>query len=539
MTMQTVTSNIAPRATAPSGWSLPSLVSPAEAGRIVVSFLDAATTSLGRATHYNTREEQQKAEMLAHDALLWLDRELYAVLLALSGVTDRARQVGLKNLLATPRCGSGSLLDEVAERRLLARLVDALPPQRVLKLFEALRVGSPEDGLRKANNARTRKLVLRTLLGSPRIELWSVKYRSKIAAALKHAWGVRKASILRSILSRGEAEWTAKERAIVRGEIDRHAGADRARARASVAFVLGRPGATLPLLVAYESAKVDISAGAKLPLEVLEGIRSVFRKSTPKERVLELTAANLTRAQRMSVQKRAEAARVDVQMDPTEYDAVRLYLYAFEMGMTVEIAGALLDKAEKAARSFLVAHDSIGILLDASASMEGAGDQRLRPMATALSLRDMLLHTGRGEVVTIGGQASAADTMLVRPAGDTSLARGLCDLLESAPDAVFVISDGYENRPAGRFGEVVSALRAMGNTTPIYHLNPVFAAESGGVRELAPGLVPTLPASRPEALGLSMIRGLLEADPARGIAALVRLALPALRERNDVNRGDS
>jgi hypothetical protein len=67
----------------------------------------------------------------------------------------------------------------------------------------------------------------------------------------------------------------------------------------------------------------------------------------------------------------------------------------------------------------------------------------------------------------------------------------------------------------------------MGNTTPIFHLNPVFAAESVGVRELCPGLVPTLPAARPEALGISMLRGLLEADPARGIAALVRLALPA------------
>lgn len=116
--------------------------------------------------------------------------------------------------------------------------------------------------------------------------------------------------------------------------------------------------------------------------------------------------------------------------------------------------------------------------------------------------------------------------MLVRPAGDTSLAEGLLDLLGDAPEAVFVISDGYENRPAGRFAEVVAALRAMGNTTPIFHFNPVFAAESVGARELASGLVPTLPAARPEALGISMLRGLLTADPRRGIDALVRLALP-------------
>ena len=526
MTMQTVTSNIAPRATAPSGWSLPSLVTPNEAGKIVVSFLDTATTSLGRATHYNTREEQQKAELLAHDALLWLDRELYAVLLALSGVTDRARQVGLKNLLSTPHENSGALLDDAAEKRLIGRLVDALPPQRVMKLFEGLRVGSAEDGLRKANNARTRKLILRTILGSSRIELWSVKYRSKIGLALKHAWGVRLTSILRSILGKGEAEWTDKERAIVRGEIDRFAPRDRARARICVGFVLGHPGRALPLLVAYEAAKADITAGSELPPEILEGIRSVFHKDVAKEKVLELTAKVLTSAQRINVQKRALEAKVDVKMDPMDYDPVRLYVYAFEMGMTVEIGRALVSKAEKAARLFPIRHASIGILVDASLSMEGAAEQRFRPMAAALALRDMLSFTGSARVVTAGGDARASDAMLVRPSGDTGLAAGLIELLEAEPDAVFVISDGYENRPAGRFAEVVSALRAMGNVTPIYHLNPVFAAESSGVRELAPGLVPTLPAARPEALGISMLRALLEADPARGIATLVRLALP-------------
>jgi hypothetical protein len=530
MTMSTVMQNIAPRATAPSGWSLPGLVTAAEAGQIVVSFLDAAATSLGRATHHESRAEQQQAELLAHDALLWLDRDLYAVLLALQGVTDRARQVGIKNLLSTPRDGGRGLLDDAAERRLIARLADSLPPQRVLKLFEGLRVGSVEDGLRKANNARTRKLILRTVLGSARLELWSVKYRSKLSRSLTHAWGVRKTSIVRAILGKDEAARTARERAILSRAIDRHGGLDRDRTYACVAFVLGHQGApSVPLLAAYEAAKADLRAGERLPPEVLEGLRSVFHKGSPRTDVLRLTAAHLTTGQRLEVQQRAAEARVDVRMDPADYDPIRLYVYAFEMGMTMEIARALLDKAQKAARSFPVRYGTIGILLDASASMLGSGEQRLRPMATALALRDMLLHVAPSRVVLCGGEGVNADTVLVRPSGDTSLAEGLLDLLDQFPEAVFVISDGYENRPSGRFAEVVRAVRALGNTTPILHLNPVFAAGSAGVRALAPGLVPTLPAARPEALGISMLRGLLEADPARGIAALVRLALPAAR----------
>lgn len=530
MTMQTMNTAVATRATTPPAWSLPTVVSPAEAGRIVVSFLDAAATSLGRATHYNSREEQERAELLAHDALLWLDRDLYAILLALQGVTDRARQVGVKNLLSTPRDGRRGLLDEDTERRLIARLVDSLPPQRVLKLFDGLRVGSLADGIRKANNARTRKLILRTVLGSSRLELWSVKYRSKLGRALTHAWGVRKTSILRSILGKGEATWTARERAMVAREIDRHASSGVAMARACVAFVLGHRGAeSVPLLAAYELAKAELQAGAKLPPEVLEGIRSVFHKDVPKEEVLRITAGSLTRGQRLVVQRRAAEAKVDVQMDPADYDAVRLYVYAFEVGMTLDVARAVLDKARKAAATFPARYGRIGILLDASASMEGAAEQKLRPMAAALALRDMLLSAGPARMVVCGGAAGPAEAMLVRPAGDTSLAEGLLDLLGDAPEAVFVISDGYENRPAGRLAEVVSALRAIGDQTPIFHLNPVFAAESAGARELCPGLVPTLPAARPEALGVSMLRGLLEADPARGLPALVRLALPLAR----------
>lgn len=509
-------------------WAPPDGVTPKRAGSIVASFLDAAATSMGRSTHYNTREEQQKAELSVHEALLELDRDLYALLLAMPGVTDRARQVGIKNLLAGPRGERARILDAALERRLIERLIDELPPQRALKLFEALRAGSADEGIRKANNARTRKLILRTILSSRRLDLWSVKYRAKVRAALTHAWGLRKAGALRAILAKDDASRTAKERSILRGDIARFASADLDKVYACVSFVLGNEGrASVPLIAAFEAAKRDLAAGEKLPLEVLEGIRSVFHKGTPKEEVLRLAAGSLTKGQRMEVQKRAAAADVDVQMDPTDYDSIRLYVYAFEMGMTPAIARALLEKAQRAAAGFPVRYGSIGILLDASASMLGGADQKLRPMATALAVRDMLQHVARARVITCGGTTSAIDAMLVRPSGDTSLAEGLMDLVADGAEAIFVLSDGYENRPAGRLAEVVSELRAMGIETPIVHLNPVFAAEAQGVRELVPGKVPTLPVMHPESLGLSFLRSLLEADPVRGIRALVRLALAA------------
>ena len=220
---------------------------------------------------------------------------------------------------------------------------------------------------------------------------------------------------LRSILAKEDAAWSAKERSMLREHIDRFASLDREKVYACVSFVLGNDNENRtrgPLLSAFAAAKRDLSAGEKLPPEVLEGIRSVFHKGTPKEEVLRITADRMTKAQRMLVQKRAAAANVDVKMDPADYDAVRLYVYAFEMGMTEAIARALIAKAREAAASFPVRYASIGVLVDASASMMGGADQKLRPMATALAVRDMLQHVGRARVVICGGAVSAAASMV-------------------------------------------------------------------------------------------------------------------------------
>lgn len=521
---------------APAGW-VPPMEDVTALAQAAVQFLDTASTAFGRATAYNDREANQAAELAVHDALMTRDRGLYALLLTLPGVTDRARQVGVKNLLGVT---GDSTVGVDVERRVLAHLVAELPAPRLFKLFVALRAGDEKAGIHRANNARTRKLILRVILGSPRIELWAVKYRTKMAEALTHAWGVRTASILRSVLAKEPSTWTSKELTIVRKAIDRFAPEKSVeKVRACVAFVLrvsGRPP-TLPLLSAYESAKTDLSAGRRLPLEVLEGIRSTFHKEVKTADVLALAKESLTTGQRMQVQRRAAEAGVEVRMDPTEYDAIKLYLYAFEMGMTPEIGAALLEKAKRSALALRLPYARIGILLDASASMAGSREQPLRPMATVLAVRDVLMHASRAVVAISGGETSGADELLVRPSGATSLAEGLVELLGANVEAVFVLSDGYENRPAGRFAEVVAAVRHMGIETPIFHLDPVFAQEvartagaqmGAGIRSLGGERVATLPVSAPEALGLSFVRGLLVAEPRRGLEALAGLALPLL-----------
>jgi hypothetical protein len=100
-------------------------------------------------------------------------------------------------------------------------------------------------------------------------------------------------------------------------------------------------------------------------------------------------------------------------------------------------------------------------------------------------------------------------------------------VLEAEPDAVFVISDGYENAPAGRFEEVLHLVRNQAKIdTPVYHLNPVAASESKlGVKQLSKD-VSVMAVSNPESIGLTLFISMLESDPKRGIEGIVATALP-------------
>lgn len=484
----------------------------------VGSFLDTATTSMGRATHDNDREAQQRAELEAHAALCQNSRDLYLALLGLEGLTDRAKQLGLKALLSSAhRPGLFSAQEEQAR---LYALFGSLPPQRRLRCVEGLAVRDDAQGLKPANNSRTKKLILRTLLRAPQLEFWAIKYRRKMARALTHAWGQRRTGYLREILKKDQR--SEKERGILQRHIHRWAkDRDPTTLQECVAFALGlTKGRTLPLLAAFERAKTNLDAGAKLPLEVLEGIRSRFHAEVEKGEVLKKAAPSMSKTQRLRVQKQAKAAKVKVAMDPADYDPVQLYLYAFKQGLDPRLQSVLHNKGAQAAKRFWTRYERLGILLDASGSMFGHATQALKPMAQALALRDMLSCLAPQVTTEIVG-GSRRRSLLVEPSGETDLSGALLRLLRAEPQVVFVISDGYENAPAGRFAEVVQAVRSAGIPTPIYHLNPVFAAETGGARQLAPAFVPTLAVRNPQTLGLGLLRSMLEVEPLRGIRALL------------------
>jgi hypothetical protein len=528
-------------------WSIVG-VEPVRIADDVCAFLDMSVTSFGKATHYNSRDKQLQAEAAVHGRLFDISRDLYQILLSLPGTTDRARQIGMSALLGRKqKNGKECLLTGNMERRVLESFVKSLPPQRMLKLFDAFRGFGNEFGAKKSNNARTRKLILRTILNSPRLELWTIKYRSKLQRILSHAWGRSLGSAIGAVAAKEIR--TNKEQSMLRKHVLSYLGSNCGKVEVvnlnhvlqCIAFLYGerdRISDDMKLLQSFINAKTNISDGLKLPAEIIEGIRSTYHKNVSASELLKMRAdvgGIRTRYEKRVVQKRVKEAGGRVEINPLDYDAVELYIYAFEVGASSEILEALDKKAKDAAKLLPVSYDKLAIIVDASKSMEGSEEQPMRPLATALSIRDMLQRSAiESTVLYCGGFADTKDMpdissniKIVKPSYETELAQSLLDALVYEPDAVYVISDGYENSPAGRFGDVLRKVREIGIDVPVIHCNPVFASETGSVRALCEGIenVTTLPVRSSMAMGSGIIRGLIESDPRRGLNSILRIAL--------------
>ena len=163
------------------------------------------------------------------------------------------------------------------------------------------------------------------------------------------------------------------------------------------------------------------------------------------------------------------------------------------------------------------------ILVDTSESMKGNKTQALRPMAISLATRDVLAASAANVHIRYTGPQPDTKA-LPQPAGNTDLASELLHLLESELDAVFIVTDGYENTPSGRLADLLDLVRSIGITTPVFQVSPVMAAEAGGLRRLSKD-ISVLPVGAPKALRLGMLKVAFEKSLAQGVEALLKTTL--------------
>ncbi|MFI6522142.1 hypothetical protein ACIBF1_41800 [Spirillospora sp. NPDC050679] len=458
-------------------------------------FVNAAVTSTGQREFHDEHEHGQRLSLeFLHEYMRENYRDLYAATLALN-VNDHNAALIVRNLLV--HAGAVGPDARRAEGRLIARRLELMPPQRVYRLFGDLRRA-------KVNNRRTRAIVRDWLAARRDPAFDAVKYRAGVKAVARHA----------------------------------HLALPDELGPFLFAPPRSRPVFTTPIFETWRRAHHSKSAVYELPYTVAEGLAAKHR--IPREEFLKRIEPRMTRLERLRLQRAAGEHRADEVVARTDLAAMpltRLASYALSLPLDeraarrAELTGALRAAAVRTAGPDAGGWGRVTAVLDDSFSTTGSHRKRRRPLAVALACDYLLEALAAPGGYTPLWTSGRTDALLLYPSGPTPLGERLLDALDTAPERLIIVSDGWDNAPPGLAAQVLTVWRTRldpDRRVMITHLNPVYDAADFQVRGLAP-TVPTggirdaedLPALVEVArfaegrVGLADLRGHLDALTAR------------------------
>ena len=509
----------------------------------LIDGMSLAAGARSSATYYHSKDEQDSAIRNAVSKLYKQSKELPLILANQKGATGKFIQEVLANEFKnTSMGGSCNIINPIdwydnglSDKAILNALYNlnenGIP--YVLRLFTDLKK-------QHVNNERMRKIALGFIWGHPNIEFNALKYRNKLAKILKHIYGERRTSILLSIAEktvRTHVFQNAREHEIYNDLVGRFDGGfnqDRALKLLLFIFKYGESymynETEFSLISQYFKAKDDVTSVSKVPEEVLIGlisdkkhpqyqsmwstkIKREATKATFRKNVT-VTSVNQQVRQTKSTAKLGVEKTVDVSK-ATDYMA--LYKTGYENGFTPELNSAIKSLAEaKKIKDF--PYNSIGIVIDNSASMGGHKQQSKNTPKAIADFTSKVLGV------------SAEHVTFVKTMNDTTdLATAFVDLMKrehkNKPyDAVFFITDGYENMYEGLTNEVVNMyMTESGRYFPIFQISPVLGAEmEANIRPLGTEIV-KLAINSPTALMPQINARLLEVDTKKWLENQVKL----------------
>lgn len=299
-----------------------------------------------------------------------------------------------------------------------------------------------------------------------------------------------------------------------------------------------------PILFEYEKAKSDITAVTKVPEEVLIGL--ISNKNHPQYDEMWSTSAKRETTKAM-LRKNVEVTSINQQVRQTKStaklgvqktvdlakatDFIALYKTGYENGWTEDLKNAIEELAEKK-KITNFHYRNIGIIEDGSNSLMGhKAESKNTPKAIANFTARVLTK-------------SAQKATYVKTSGEvTDLATAFVELLkkegDTPYDAIFFLTDGYENSYEGLLNEVLGIFfTETQRSLPVFQISPITGAETGGnVRTLGRNVV-TMAINNPIAIQSQISARLLEIDTTRWLENQV-LALEeanvSRRIKNNVN----
>lgn len=414
----------------------------------LVMFINACLSCTGQREFYDDAWGQKLSLDFLHDYILGNYRLLYARTLA-AGINHFNQSQIILKLLAT---GKQTLPEHRQEEgRLIAATLNALPTQRAWKVLEHIRK-------RRINNRRARAITRDYIAAHQnRLDFDAVKYRSKVRGIATH------------------------NHLKLPGEVGPFLFRDWPQQFETDLFEKFRK--------AYYSQK----AIYELPFTVAEGLAA--KHQIPRDRFLTRIESQMTQAERVRLQQSTSSKSI-LTVDLKRTPLTKLALYCLSLSVQdrqkrhAELTAALEQSAQAALRRAPLKLGRVAAVLDCSYSSSGSNEKRRRPLGVALAVHYLLQGT------TADYQAfwtsSVPDPLLIQPRGQTDLATPLLDALETKPDVVVILSDGWENDPPHGASEVLRVFRnRIDSSVSILHCNPVFNADDFSVKALSPA-VPTV-----------------------------------------------
>ncbi|MGV9384425.1 vWA domain-containing protein [Nonomuraea sp. NPDC003707] len=172
-------------------------------------------------------------------------------------------------------------------------------------------------------------------------------------------------------------------------------------------------------------------------------------------------------------------------------DIAATLVHLYRGGPAAELRPALAGYVAEATRGLPRLAGHVAVVLDTSGSMRGYGDREWAVMSQAAALRlvlaevcERLTVVETGEVcerLTVIETAEAPEVRERLTAGETvdgatDLATRLLDALDTRPDLVVIVTDGYENVLPGDLARVAATLPRAGVTTPVVLCQATFTA---------------------------------------------------------------
>ena len=514
------------------------IVSDASAARIktaVVSALEVSGSASSKATHYHSADEQKSAVREHMQKLYSVGKELPLIVASLQGARGYYVQEALLNEFEkTMHGGRNSVvspadwkpISNTAIEHCIANLDKNAGTPYVLRMFVDLKE-------RKINNARTRRVVLSWIWGHEALEFISVKYRAKLRTILTHIYGSRTSSDLVRIVKSALAG-TTNDRGINREHelLVEYLPQDREQEYAEkiLLYIFGAgekalyPQGKFRYLSQVYRAHEDVMHSNFVPEEVLVGILSNPEHpqhddlwATPEKQAetLELlrkegTVETANQAVRKTKQEKKKGIKRESRVAEAT-DPIALLKTYYENPDDTTVLNRLAELAEKNKYKDFP-YQNIGIVTDRSISMRGHHMQSKNTPRAVAQFTQFVLEVSCQNVMLspteTGAEADLAEAFIGCLNGDNL-------------DAVFILSDGYENSYEGLLNEVISVYNQMESPLPVYHVSPIGGSEVNAKARNLGSNVASIAATW-KSLPVAIQAGLLEADTRQWLANQVQ-----------------